>query len=380
MKILFISHEASLTGAPKVLLQFMRWLKANEPEIELLILLERRGPVEQEFRALGETYVWHQPLGWLSKVSHKLITSSKKQQLNKHQRQIIRSVRKKKVDLVYGNTVLVAPMIEALRLSVPSILHVHELKYNVEQYGRSPALKPVLEQADLIITVSQLVYNYFHKEQKINKDRLRLVHEFTASSSVSAVQKDVLQQLPKDAFIVGGCGTINWRKGTDLFVQVAHRVLSEDKDQAIYFVWLGGNLKHSNYYEIQHDIDKLGWTDRILFVGSHSNPQDYFARFDLFLMTSREDPFPLVCLENAQLGNPIICFNGAVGSTEFITETNGAIVPYLDTEAMANAVIDFWEEPDKLEKAQKEIQVAVADYTVEQMAPKLLDCIKELVR
>lgn len=382
MKILFISHEASLTGAPKVLLHFMRWLSAKHPEIELLILLGKSGLVEHEFRSLGETYIWHSAPSLLNRIRNKLTSSSKEemQSFTKHQRQLIRSLRKKKIDLVYGNTVLVAPIMEALKLSVPSVLHVHELKYNVEQYGNSPSLKPILAKADRVIAVSKLVYNYLQEEQQIETKRLRLVHEFIEPLQADRQMEDVLTNLPENAFIIGGCGTINWRKGTDLFVQVANQVLSEYANQPIYFVWLGGNLKHSNYHEIQYDIDKLGWSEQILFVGSHANPQDYFKRFDLFLMTSREDPFPLVCLENAQIGNPIICFEGAVGSEEFINDETGGRVAYLDTSAMAQEVIIHYLQPKKRTKASKNIQHSVAEYTVDNKAPELLTVLQELIQ
>ncbi|MEM1326642.1 MAG: glycosyltransferase [Bacteroidota bacterium] len=379
MTLLFISHEASLTGAPKVLLHFMRWLKANRPDVNIIILLGRGGAVEDEFQELGTTYVWHEARTTVDVITSRLLPFLKTK-LSRRQRAIVSAIKAADIDLVYGNTVLAAPLMEALSLDVPSVLHVHELKYNVERYGYSEALLRVLNQVDRVIAVSRLVYDYFHKQQQIEEIRLRLIHEFIEPIDAADLSKKVLTDLPEGAFVIGGCGTINWRKGTDLFVQVAHQVLSQFPDRPIYFVWLGGNLKHHNYYELQHDVDKLGWTDHILFLGNHKNPQDFFARFDLFLMTSREDPFPLVCLENAQLGNPIICFEDAVGSQEFIDERTGGVVSYLDTKSMAEAVIDYYEYPKRKVAAGQKIQRAVAEYTVDEMAPKLWNVLEEVSR
>jgi len=55
-------------------------------------------------------------------------------------------------------------------------------------------------------------------------------------------------KIPMNAPLVLGCGTIDGRKGTDLFIQVAYRVLadfgkdSQKTDQKLespHFIWLG---------------------------------------------------------------------------------------------------------------------------------------------
>lgn len=378
MKILFITHEASRTGAPIILLYFLKWLKANHPYHSLHVLLGRGGVLQTDFEAIAPVWIWNDKLSVGQRVWNKLSKGSS--QLTYGQRQIVRAVQRFQPNLVYGNTVLSAPLIKALSLQVPTVLHIHELSYIMSYYGNSKALPSVLQKADRVIAVSRLVHQYLKNERGVAENRLRLVHEFALPDKKSITNSLTVldKKIPKDAFVVGACGTINWRKGTDLFVRVANYILQQHTNEPIYFVWLGGNLKHKNYYEIQYDIDKLGWTNRILFVGSHPNPKDYFARFDIFLMTSREDPFPLVCLENAEMGNPIICFEDAVGSEEFINEQTGAKVPYFDTEAMAESVMQFYQYPNKREQAGEMIRQAVVPYTIEEIAPKLLGVIQEL--
>src|SRR5262249_48407495 len=54
---------------------------------------------------------------------------------------------------------------------------------------------------------------------------------------------------------------------------------------------------------------------------------------------SREDPFPLVCLEAAALGVPVVCFEGAGGIREFVENDAGFVVPYLDVRGAADAIV-----------------------------------------
>ena len=44
---------------------------------------------------------------------------------------------------------------------------------------------------------------------------------------------------------------------------------------------------------------------------------DNYAAMDVFALTSREDPFPLVMLEAGGHGLPTVCFAGAGGAEEF---------------------------------------------------------------
>jgi glycosyltransferase involved in cell wall biosynthesis len=94
-----------------------------------------------------------------------------------------------------------------------------------------------------------------------------------------------------------------------------------------------------------HDVRQAGLNGRVSFIGTRCNPVDYFAAFDVFLLPSREDPFPLVCLEAAAVSNPIICFDNAGGMPEFVGDDCGAVVPYLDLNAMARATIAILDSP-----------------------------------
>ena len=59
---------------------------------------------------------------------------------------------------------------------------------------------------------------------------------------------------------------------------------------------------------------------------------------DVFVLTSREDPYPLACLEAATLGKPIVCFEQAGGMPEFVEKDCGTVVPFLRPDLLAVAV------------------------------------------
>ena len=127
--------------------------------------------------------------------------------------------------------------------------------------------------------------------------------------------------------MIVGSGYETWRKGKDLFVQLASHVHQKLETDTVHFLWVGGRIDNEEYYEIAHDIKMAGLEHYVHFCGEVSNPLDYFAASDLFALVSREDPYPLVCLEAAILGKPILCFDNAGGMPEFVENDAGFVVP-----------------------------------------------------
>ena len=127
----------------------------------------------------------------------------------------------------------------------------------------------------------------------------------------------------------------------DLFIQLARETYRAEPRSELHFVWLGGHGYRHVPAELAHDLRKLGLERRIHFVGHRSDHLDYMATFDIFCLASREDPFPLVMLESAALGKPVICFDESGGAPEFVENDCGFVVPYLDIRAMAARVVEL---------------------------------------
>jgi len=71
----------------------------------------------------------------------------------------------------------------------------------------------------------------------------------------------------------------------------------------IHFLWVGYAGDADDQQRLIHDSILAGVGNRVHWTGEVSDPGRYFSEFDLFAMVSREDPFPLVCLEAALHGS-----------------------------------------------------------------------------
>ncbi|MCI5150817.1 MAG: glycosyltransferase [Candidatus Electrothrix sp. MAN1_4] len=393
-RILFVCHCATRTGAPLILLNFLNWVKQHRSHLSFEILLKDGGPLEKEFKKITTVYRWRKNM-WLVDFldQHGLWGKKKHYILHKlgylryimPQDRLLPVLKKNKYDLVFINSFANCNIIPELakNLKCPFICRAPELKMIVEDYCGLECVQSSLPYLSHFIAVSDTVKNYFVDGLGISDKNISKIPGFFRPYKKEFYEKGLLKKqldIPEDAFVVCGCGTINWRKGTDIFIQIASKLKCNTPLEKLFFIWIGGDLDRSYTKEIFHDVEKLGLGNIVKFVGIQKNPQDYFAISDLFAMTSREDPFPLVAMEAASLGLPIICFDNAVGSTEFINDQTGKVVSYLDSEAFGKAILSFLHNREALNLCASVIKQRSNDYSIDNISPKLTKIIEEFCK
>jgi glycosyltransferase involved in cell wall biosynthesis len=315
--ILFVCHEASRTGAPVFLLQLIRFL-STRLDLDFVILLRRGGDLEPEFRKFGQTIVMSNP--------------------DRLDPLILHALRKRTIKLVYSNTITNGFVQRQLkRLGCPILCHVHELAYSIGNFYEDN-LKHILDTTTKFLAGSGAVASNLQEQLHLPAERIIVAYPFLSDERpTDGQQLDRPLPLPTEAIVVGACGLIGWRKGPDLFLQAARRVLA-DTTQPVVFVWVGGPLSRGDHLHLHYEAEMMGIEKQVIFTGNVPSHLPYFAQFDIFVLPSREDPFPLVALDAAALGMPIVCFEKAGGTPELVERDAGIVVPYLDTECMADAI------------------------------------------
>ncbi len=348
-RILFIGHEAARTGAPIVLLYYLQWLRENQPDWKIDLLLLRGGDLEEEYRKVADVYVLPRndnPTVFERGIAH----LKRKAKIKTKLPPLVPFERK--YDVVLGNTTVSLEYLKFFKLKgFHTICWLHELEYIAKSFfgGKFVELSDCADQFIVVSKAVEAMLRKFGIEKKTH-----LVYEFSkARQEINETIETVKSELgiPPNAFVVGGSGTIEWRKGVDLFLQIAAQIVAQTKD--VYFVWVGGKSPYSDveYNQIKHDLERLDLKNRLIFTGMQKNPHRIFAAMDLFALTSREDPFPLVCLEAASLGKPTICFEKAGGMPEFVEQDAGATVAYADINAFCEKITYFYNDRKELFKA-----------------------------
>lgn len=341
-KILFVGHSAGHTGAPIILLRFIQWFK-NNTDIDFEVLLKNDGKLRSSYEAVSPVFLYNPapskstaPSRLLKKIIRRL-SNKKKQTKN----QLRKKYPPSSINLIFCNTITNGEILSSLSyLKCPVICRVAELDFWINKSGKEN-FDLVKKHVTYFIAVSEAVKQNLVLNYDIPQDKIEIIHGFITSPHI-ATSPDIIRNsllIPQNNIVIGGSGAEIWRKGKDLFIQLAITVFKKSKDLPIHFVWVGGNKDGAEVYQLQHDIRQAGLSDQIHLVPEVSNPIDYFATFDIFAMVSREDPYPIVNLEVASLGKPILCFEKAGGSPEFVQYDAGFVVPYLDINDMAEKVI-----------------------------------------
>lgn len=321
--ILFISHDASKSGAPILLLNLLRLIK-KEAVCDFNIIIRKGGPLNQEFEALGPTIVL-KPANYLSSGN---FMGKMAERLRNRYRIVKAMLLCRRSDLVFSNTITNGSLLDRLAtFHKPVISYVHELASVVGVYEKEAGL--TVKNTDLFLCPSLAVRNFLADHFSVQEDRMESLPYFfpalpygTTFPSKKECKKEFAARygLDPETMWVAGMGTVSMRKGADLFIDTYEKLQSEK----ISFIWIGGyeNEEMKNY------VDKRLAATRgrsIVFTGEIPYRQDNLLPFDVFFLSSREDPYPLVVLEAAYLGIPSVCFRSG-GMVEFVEEDCGRIV------------------------------------------------------
>lgn len=331
--ILFISHDASRTGAPIGLLHVLNWFR-NNTKYDFEILLKQDGVLAEDFKKIAVTHMIQE-----KNIFYRV---SKKMGFVKESNfSIPRELKNKKFKLIYSNTITNGLLVSKLNANCSKVItHVHEMDSWIELSGKEN-WKAVIGQTNQYIAVSKAVKDVLIR-RCVDKDIISLIPECASSkSNVSILNSEQIRKslgIQKDSFVVVGGGAEMWRKGRDLFVQLAACVNRVKDDHDYHFIWLGVNEDKEAQMWFDIDLRNAGCFDKVHWVGNVNNPGDYLLAGDIFAMVSREDPMPLIAIEAGMYGLPIVCFDNAGGTAEWVNNQAGFCVDYLNVYEMSSAI------------------------------------------
>jgi len=325
MRVLVVTHEASRSGAPRVAQMVVRALAREGHAVSVLSC--RPGPLLPEFAALAPTSV-----AVLPRVRRRLTGSRR---LHRVGRELDAAcawleLLRHRPDLVYVNSGGAGAYVRAARWwpRRRTILHVHESAAVLTDLLARAGVRRVSDGVELVAC-----------SPSVHADLVQLAgrpaEQVTLLVSVPDEERvlDLAGQgagerageRPDGAVVVGCCGSVEHRKGVDLWLRAARQVLAELPDAAVRFVWVGDGQAPTAQLD-----------PRIRFAGPSDNPYPAMASFDVATLPSRDDPFPLVVLESMLLGVPVVAFG--VGGVPAQIGDAGVVVPPGDVAALADAI------------------------------------------
>jgi L-malate glycosyltransferase len=329
MKILFFTPTGARTGSEMVLWYLVKHL-ANS-NIETAVYACQAGELFAKNSPAHHTYIHRfrrgMPYYIFEAIYHRILGVTPEESYIKYIH------RRFKPDFWYINTITM-PHLAALarKMGVPYIVHVHELLDMFDDI-RNEAFSGMLNGATASIGCSSVVAETL---QKMGIPNVRLLHSFIDTQKIK-LQQDVLAikrnlHIPETAYVWLMSGTMCMRKGYDMIPD-----LLQNLPKNAYIVWLGSGSPYGVMGYLEERVRRENLNFIALGAKGEADYYDYLNMCDGFVLTSREDPFPLVMIESAYLQKPIVGFNSG-GISEFVQPGMGQVVPAFDIPLLAKTM------------------------------------------
>jgi glycosyltransferase involved in cell wall biosynthesis len=250
-------------------------------------------------------------------------------------RALISMLERTRPHVVHANTLLSLPeAIVARSRGIPIVLQMHEI--SPANAKRTGAVRAASQIADVLVGVSDAATSILRA--RAGRAPILTVH--------NGVPASVADQQEKEAFTVGTVATVSRTKGTDIFLGAARLALEAEPD--VRFEHIGAPDLHRDPAldaEIHRLLGSEEQDPRIAMLGSRP-AAPIMPRWDVFVLASRSEAFPLATLEAMAAGLPVIAT--AVGGVPEQIEhlRTGILVAPGDHRSIAKWIVRLRGEPE----------------------------------
>jgi glycosyltransferase involved in cell wall biosynthesis len=343
---------------------------ASRRDVHLLIVARQGGVLEHEFAKVARLHI----------LANDSTHSSPEAALHALLVQL-------DVGAAICNTVVCAGLVEVLASEgIPVVSLVHELPTSIANFFGHEAVNKINTHAKHVVFGSHFVCEQVVQVFGSGAAKQQVIPTGHLLAAVKPEDRVIVRNsfitklnIPSDALIVFGCGPLNHRKGPDLFAQVAALALRLRPDLPLHFVWIGPEDDAGYASWLRHDLSHLGLHQRLHLIGGRVDADDCLGAGDIFLLTSREDPYPLVNLAAMANAVPVIAFSGAGGAPEALADEAGVTVPYLDIASMTRTLIELAEDAPRRTALGMAGRRRFSElYTIDVYADRLLDLLPQI--
>ncbi|MBX2986018.1 MAG: glycosyltransferase [Bacteroidia bacterium] len=160
------------------------------------------------------------------------------------------------------------------------------------------------ESAKIEVIYNMINYDAFVKEPKSRDEKLKKYH------------------IDPNKKIIGFLGRFHEQKRPDIFVELAYKMQNNND---FHFVMTGDGPMLEDLLPTMKSLPNLTYT------GATKNPEKFFTMFDIAIFPSLFEGYPLVGIECAQIGLPIIAAD-IVGFNEIITNGKAGMLYEVKSE------------------------------------------------
>lgn len=178
----------------------------------------------------------------------------------------------------------------------------------------------------LVVTTDDLM-RFYHRSGW-PEERISVIPNFAPDERAAPARRAAFET-PDDAPVVLALGRLHPNKAFDVLLEAMAALPN-------HYLWLGGGGPLEN--ELKKQAEGLGITRRVRFLGWRKDTPSLFAAADVFVCSSRHEPFGNIVIEAWLHGVPLVAAASEGPAALIADGVNGLLVPVDDAAALAAAV------------------------------------------
>ena len=298
-EILLISHEMSLTGAPRALLTLAVTLKDEGYRPTILTLAD--GSLSEEARKNGIPVLV---------TDKELVNPFVPTLLYEKEKTLIQKLINRFPKVVY-NTIVSVDMFHDLIDTNKSVIWIHEagIVYDNLRSDRDKIVDAIKNNRTNWV-VGAHALNMLNRAMGTTTDATIFLYGIPPLEDVAHIE---IPELPHDKINIMISGMMSQRKGTDTLLGAIKTLSKEEADRIMIHI-VGGSCESNITREINKAHKSVKWWGE----QSHDFVLAIMKKMDMLICPSIYDPMPIVCTEAFQQSIPVVT-SDATGTAALIT-------------------------------------------------------------
>ncbi len=264
-------------------------------------------------------------------------------------------MKKECIDLLYLESsplTLFWGFLFAKILGVPRIVtFIHNMRAPARwiRFKSGVVSRLILPRLDRIGVASRARRDSLIREYNLDPKKVELINNaididrFKTVKDKAGLRKEI--GISKNEKIIGMVGRLVPEKAYDVFLKSA-KIIAGGVQNA-KFVIIGDGEERAN---LERLASVLGLRERIIFLGERHDAADLISLFDVAVLSSRIESFPLALLEYMAARRPIVATDVGGNSEIILHGRSGLIVPPGKPELIASAIMKLLNDPGNAKK------------------------------